>query len=509
MEWISFKTWLVTSTGLERDALHIYGGLLGLFVAAILSRRTIGSLVPLLIVLCLEMANEVSDMLSDGPIEQWELDGARHDIWNTMLAPVMLFVLARLAPGLFARGKRNRALTRAMPTMVRRVSPAICGPMQPDLTAEPLEARRVVLFGTNAGSLINFRAPLIRTMVERGHEVFAIAAHMDDATASTLRSLGAEPLSVNLDRTSFNPLAALRSAAELRKLFERIRPEVVIAYTIKPITLGAPAARATGVPRFVPLVTGLGYAFTGGWEPKRLLSRAAATLLYIRAFRASSIAVFQNKDDLSDFRRLRVLPAGVETAVIDGSGVDLDHFCEVPPPPDVSFLMIARLLKDKGVREFGEAARRLKREHPDARVSLVGFLDGSPDSVSEAELREIQAGGVAYLGGMSDVRLPLADHSIYVLPSYREGTPRSVLEAMATGRAIITTDAPGCRETVVDGENGLLVAPRDGNSLFDAMLRLAREPQRIAPMGRVSRRLAEERYDVHKVNAALLRHAGL
>jgi glycosyltransferase involved in cell wall biosynthesis len=171
--------------------------------------------------------------------------------------------------------------------------------------------------------------------------------------------------------------------------------------------------------------------------------------------------------------------------------------------------MITRLIKDKGVREFARAAERLKAERPDVRISLVGVLDTSPDGIGKAELDRLVAAGVDYRGLQTDVRPAIAEHSVYVLPSYREGTPRSVLEAMAMGRPVITTDAPGCRETVVDGVNGFLIPVRDWESLYGRMKRFVDEPALIAPMGAESRRIAEAKYDVRKVNSALLEAAGL
>jgi glycosyltransferase involved in cell wall biosynthesis len=283
----------------------------------------------------------------------------------------------------------------------------------------------------------------------------------------------------------------------------------VISYTIKPIVLGGPAAKAAGATRTVALVTGLGYAFTGGREFKRLLSRAAATILYRRAFARSDIVVFQNDDDRADFKRLRILPAAAQTAVINGSGVDLLQFVPSPLPPDVSFLMVGRLVGDKGIREFGAAAKRLKELHPNVRIGLAGWIDPGPHAITQADLDGFIAAGVHYHGFLSDVRPAIAAYSVYVLPSYREGTPRSVLEAMSMGRAIITTDTPGCRQTVVHGENGLLVQPRDSGALLQAMLHFVQHPDRIPAMAAASRRIAEDKYDVHKVNDALLRHARL
>jgi glycosyltransferase involved in cell wall biosynthesis len=367
-----------------------------------------------------------------------------------------------------------------------------------------------MLLGSYAPSLVNFRGPLIAALRARGHEVLAVAPDVDEATARALRELGAEPLSLRLSNASLNPLSLLGSLRELRRLLRRHRPDVLVSYTIKPVILGAFAGRTAGVGTIVSLITGLGFAFTGeGGGLKRRLARRAATLLYRAALRRSDLVLFQNRDDQALFRTLGLVAADTRTEIVDGSGVDIAHYAAAPPPAGTAFLMIARLLRDKGIREFAEAAKRLRREHPEVPVALVGYLDPSPDSLSPAELDELIACGIAFHGKLDDVRPALAECSVYVLPSYREGTPRSVLEAMATGRAIITTDAPGCRETVVDDVNGLLVAPRDADALYRAMLRFVAEPALAAAMGEQSRRIAETRYDARKVSADMLRHIGL
>lgn len=369
--------------------------------------------------------------------------------------------------------------------------------------------RKVLLLGSYAPSLINFRGPLIAAMVERGHEVFAAAPDIDADVAAKLVALGATPVPVVLGRTSLNPLATWRSGRELGALVKRIAPDVMIAYTIKPVVLGAAAARAARVPCFAAMITGMGYAFLGGLHPKRLAVRLVAMLMYRRALAASQLVIFQNEDDRSDFRRLRLLPPARPSLVVNGSGVDLDHFEPRPAPAGTSFLMIARFLRDKGIREYGAAAARLKSEFPKVTFRLAGWLDESPDSISRVELDSILAGGVEDLGRLADVRPALANSSVYVLPSYREGTPRTVLEAMALGRAVITTDAPGCRGTVVDGVNGLLVPVADAEALYRAMRRFVEEPELAGKMGEKSLQLVRERFDVNQVNSAILEGVGL
>lgn len=364
--------------------------------------------------------------------------------------------------------------------------------------------RKVLLLGSYAPSLINFRGPLIAAMVERGHDVFAAAPDIDADVAAKLIALGATPVPVVLGRTSLNPLATWRSGRQLRALVKRIAPDVMIAYTIKPVVLGAAAARAARVPCFAAMITGMGYAFLGGLHPKRLAVRLVAMLMYRRALAASQLVIFQNEDDRGDFRRLRLLPADKPSLIVNGSGVDLGHYSPKPPPEEISFLMIARYLRDKGLGEYGAAAARLKAEFPQVRVRLAGWLDESPDSIGPAELDSIVAGGVEDLGRLADVRPALAGASVYVLPSYREGTPRTVLEAMATGRAVITTDAPGCRGTVADGRNGFLVPVGDSEALYRAMRRFVDEPALARTMGEESLRLVRDKFDVNHVNAAIL-----
>lgn len=371
------------------------------------------------------------------------------------------------------------------------------------------EKKKVLVVGSFAPSLIRFRGPLIEAIVAKGHSVIAAAPGIDATIAEELRGVGASAREIPLRNVSLSPFAMLKSLRAMRRLIRDERPDVIIAYTIKPVIVAAVAGTAERVPSLVSLITGAGYAFTGGRELKRIVSRMAASWLYRVALKRSHVIVFQNPDDEALFRRLRLVQRDRETVIVNGSGVDIEHFSPAPLPEGPSFLMIARLLKDKGIREFAEAAKRLKTLHPDVPISLVGDFDPSPDSLGREELAQLVASGIDYKGHLDDVRPAIAECSVYVLPSYREGTPRSVLEAMAMGRAIVTTDAPGCRETVREGENGFLVRPRDADSLLEGMKRFIDDPGLATVMGAASRRMAEAKYDVRKVNAELLRHAGL
>jgi glycosyltransferase involved in cell wall biosynthesis len=316
------------------------------------------------------------------------------------------------------------------------------------------------------------------------------------------------PISIN--RTGMNPLNDLRSMLGLRRVLRAERPEVVFSYTIKPVIYGSLAARLASTPRIFSLITGAGYAFLA----EDLRQRAVGTLikpLYRRALRQNRAVFFQNPDDLDLFDRLRLLRSRSQAVLVNGSGVDLNHFQPVPPvagPP--VFLLIARFYREKGIQEFVDAARLVKQRYPQTRFRLVGSIDSNPSAISPIGLAAWQTEGVVeHTPWVNDVRPCLAACSVFVLPSYREGTPRTVLEAMAVARPIITTNAPGCRETVVDGENGFLVPVKDPQAVARAMERFILNPELIGSMGKRARALAEHKYDVHEVNRVMLEAMGL
>jgi len=254
----------------------------------------------------------------------------------------------------------------------------------------------------------------------------------------------------------------------------------------------------------------MGFVLADSRVVKRRLLQAVAIQLYRYALRGNVRVFFQNPDNRRAFIERQILRDEARTVLINGSGVDLDMFRSAPLNLNPSFLMIARLLNEKGVREYAESARRVASRNENASFCLVGWIDGGGDSIDQASLDQWVADGVIqYLGKLDDVRPAISASSVYVLPSYHEGTPRSVLEAMAMGRPIITTDVPGCRETVIDGVNGFLVPPRDPVALAAAMRRFIDDPSLIPRMGSESRRIAEEKYDVHKVNQVILDAMGL
>jgi glycosyltransferase involved in cell wall biosynthesis len=352
----------------------------------------------------------------------------------------------------------------------------------------------------------------MRTLVEQGHEVIACvpAPSEDLPQAAELEALGVRLEPIVLDRAGINPLADVGTLRCLVAVLRRLKPDTVLAYTIKPVIYGSLAARIAGVPTVCSIVEGIGYAFSGG-GPRRVVLRTIVKLLYRVALSANRRVFFLNPDNKRLFEDLGLARRSDQSVLLGGIGVDLERFAPAPLPETVTFLLIARLLRDKGVPEFVDAARIVRACHPEVRFHLVGWIDSNPMAVGEAELRAwIEEGVISYLGKLDDVRPALADASVFVLPSYYpEGQPRSIMEAMATGRPILTTDMPGCRETVVDGANGFLVPAQDAPALARAMLRFVEQPELIVTMGRESRRIAEAKYDVHRINHRLMAEMGL
>ena len=372
---------------------------------------------------------------------------------------------------------------------------------------------RICIIGNQAFSLTNFRGPLITMMVAEGCEVFALAPDYDDDTRPKVCALGAKPVDFSLSRTGMNPARDAADMLRLAFLLRRLKPDITLSYTIKPVIYGTLAAWLARVPQRSALIPGLGYAFTPSNSSKSLKRRSLremVLLLYSVALRRADRVFFQNDDDRSLFINEGVVLAE-KSIRVNGTGVVLDQWQPAPPmTKPVTFLLAARLLREKGIEEFVEAARQVKIRHPDVRFILLGGLDTNPGGLSRVKVDAwVEEGIIEWPGHVSDVRPWLAETSVYVLPSYREGVPRSTQEAMATARPVITTDAPGCRETVIEGENGFLVPVRDPKALAYAMERFVLQPELIERMGQASRRIAEERFDVRKINRVIIREMGI
>lgn len=364
---------------------------------------------------------------------------------------------------------------------------------------------KLLVVGGLASSLVNFRGSLLRSVRLKGYDVVAAAGAPLEPTRTHLGKWGIRLRPLRLERARVSVRGELVLLADLARVLSRERPSHVLAYTIKPVVYLGLLAYIFRRPRYTALVTGLGYAFGQETNRQRIVG-SVARLLYRFALRRYQTVIFQNPDDLADFRARGLLPHASHTGVVNGSGVDLDEYARADVPDIPRFLMVARLVREKGVREFVEAARIVKRSCPQAEFALVGAIDANPNSVTKEEIEAWSAEGmVTYHGRSNEVWKHMASASVFVLPSYREGTPRTVLEAMSVGRAIITTDAPGCRETVSDGVNGLLVPIRNVDALAAAMISLAKDPDRIALMGAKSREYVAAKYDVNLVNAEMIR----
>lgn len=371
--------------------------------------------------------------------------------------------------------------------------------------AHPLRGKTVLVVSRCAWTLFNFRLPLMRALMQAGAKVIALGAG-GDGYESRLRAAGIDYRPIPVAQRSLNPFADLALVLALSSIIRRERPSIVHCFTIKPAIFGTIAARLRGVPGRVVTITGLGHAFTSA---SALLNRVVVAL-YRLALTGAHLVYFQNAEDLQMFVN-RGLVHGSKAELTAGSGVDVTRFAAVPLAIELSagaprFLMIARLIREKGVREFLEAAAAVKQRYPDVEFSLLGGEDPrNPSALDPAEMRALRSSQVVrWLGETDDVRSHIAAADAVVLPSYREGLPRVLLEAGAMGRAAIATDVVGCRDVVVPDVTGLLVPPMDAAALAAAICRLVEHPQALVTMGAAARARVVENFDEQAVIATTL-----
>ncbi|MBQ4860877.1 glycosyltransferase family 4 protein [Pseudoalteromonas sp. MMG013] len=358
---------------------------------------------------------------------------------------------------------------------------------------------KIIVIGTLPSSLYNFRGDLLRKMVAEGHDVIAMASNASKEDISKIEQLGVSYLDYDVQRSGLNPLKDIRTFIQLNKVIKLHNPHIILSYTIKPVIWGGIAARVNGVEGFIALITGLGFAFQEGGVKRRLLTSMVKKLYRFSLKKAQSV-IFQNEDNRTTFIENTIVDKS-KCYRVNGSGVNLSHYQKCALPKSPSFLLIARLLGEKGIREYFHAAEQVKRTHPEAVFGLVGPVDPSPDGISEEEVSTWHNKGVIdYKGATSDVRQFIAECNTFVLPSYHEGMPRTVLEAMAMSRPILTTNVPGCKETVVNGENGFLVPKGNVNDLAVRMSWLIDNADKLEEMGEKSYQMALDKFDVKKVN---------
>jgi glycosyltransferase involved in cell wall biosynthesis len=372
-------------------------------------------------------------------------------------------------------------------------------------------SQHVAILGNSTESMVRFRGPLIRDLRAAGHTVTALCPVGSSAMTAELEALGARHVAVPMARASINPLGELGILRQLIHELRELQPDCLFTYFLKPVIWGSLAGWLVGVPRRVAMIEGLGYAFS---EPppgarvtfKKRLAQAAVIALLRPALACCHQLVVLNRNDTDLIRRHR-LKSVEHTHRLDGIGVDLGHYAALPPRQDpVTFTLAARLIPEKGVRTFVEVARRLRRHDPGSRWVLLGGLDESSGAITRAELDAwVADGDVEWRGLVHDVRPEFAQTSVFVLPSsYGEGLPRSIMEAMACARPVITSTVAGCRDAVTPEVSGLLVPPHDPDALAVACERFLDAPAEVARMGRAAREEAERRYDVHRQNAVLI-----
>ena len=356
----------------------------------------------------------------------------------------------------------------------------------------PIRSTKTILFCCNSVfGMVNFRGGIIRALVAHGHDVVVVAP--TDGYVDALRQLGARHVDWRLVGRGTGLLSEIAAVRQLRRIYRDVQPDVTYHFTIKAVIYGAIAAKTLGIP-FVSVVTGLGYAFiNANWVSRVAIALYRLTLIW------SKEVWLLNEDDHQALEQHGLL-RGARVRILPGEGVDTTSFhpqsTEHTPP--LRFLLVARLLRDKGITEFVEAARQLRQQGVAAEFLLLGAVDADNlTAIPREEVAGWEAEGiVTHLGVTRDVRPHVAASDCVVLPSYREGLPRSLLEASAMERPIIATDVPGCKQVVIDGETGLLCKPRDAADLARTMAEFARmSPEARAEMGRRGRQFVIDRFD--------------
>ncbi|AKQ41681.1 hypothetical protein CP97_06050 [Aurantiacibacter atlanticus] len=371
---------------------------------------------------------------------------------------------------------------------------------------------KILVLSSLAYSLTNFRGDLLQAMLGAGHQVTACAPDRDSVTEQRLKSWGASFAHTPMSRTGTSPFADLKLLADYVRLMRQEKPDIVLAYTQKPIIYGGLAARIAGGRPFYALMSGLGHVFSPqSTFPAPL--RRVISVLYREALRRAHATFVFNADDRADMIRFGIVTEKQNVMQVPGSGVSLDRYANTTPPTEkLNFLLIGRLMKNKGIMEFLEASRMVRAQGGDCSFTIVGRCENeNPEGLDEASCEKLFGeDDVEFVPGTDDVRPYLRKCSVFVLPSfYREGLPRTILEALSSGRAVITTDLPGCRDPIEEGENGFLVAPMDAADLAGAMMRFVNQPELVISMGNAARAIAETRYDVRLVNRILLTEMGL
>lgn len=367
---------------------------------------------------------------------------------------------------------------------------------------------RIAVLSSHTPSLFWFRMEMMQQFIDCGCEVFAAGNEPESMWKEKFAKRGIVYQQIHVKRNGTNPVQDLKTFRSIISALKTIRPDKIFTYQAKTVIYGGIAANLLGITEVYPLIAGVGSVFLKN-DMKTKLVRKVMIVEYRLGMRKSSTVFFQNRDDEQVFRENHIVNKQ-KTVLIHGSGVNLQRFQVLPFQEQFGFLCISRLIRDKGVYEYLEACKRIKKEHPEVRCLLVGPFDSNPSAIKEEELQKfIDCGAVEYFGEQTDVRKYIAQCNVFVLPSYREGTPKTNLEAMACGRAVITTDVAGCKETVVDGENGYLVPIKNVDVLCEKMEHFINNPELASKMGADGRMKAESIFDVEVVNRQICKSMGL
>ncbi len=361
--------------------------------------------------------------------------------------------------------------------------------------------------------MVLFRLEFIKELLADGLDVHVVSSFSNaDADVHTqLSLLGVTVHHISIDRSSLAVKTNLVLIFKIYKLMKSLCPKYVLTYTIKPVIFGGFAFFFLKIPNRIALITGLGSAFIGNTLKRKIL-RHLIVFMYRSSLANYQTIFFQNVDDKKLFQRRNIISEERHSVhVVNGSGVNLQIFQPSALPHETIFLMVSRLIADKGVYEYIEAARAVIEEYPATRFKLVGWFDANSAAVKKDEVDNwVREGVVEFIENVKDVRRIIAASSVMVLPSsYREGVPRAILEAMAMSRPIITTDVPGCRETVTEGVNGFLVPAKSVIALSTSMKKFICDPSLIKKMGNASATIAKDKFDVKRVNSMMLSKIGL
>ena len=369
--------------------------------------------------------------------------------------------------------------------------------------------RSVIILSAFEGSIISFKGPLIEDLVKEQYSVYVLAPDISRETKNSLIKMGTRPINVRLSRDSFNIFQDLIFILRLVILMFKIKPDVFLGYYIKPVILGGIAAFVARVPKRIVMIEGLGhiYARINNRESfKSIFIRKLVSFLYRFSLMTSNYIFFLNEDDKAEFETRKIIRKN-RAVILGGIGLKLNEWpCLAPVMNPLNFMFVGRIVKEKGFGEFIQAAKTLIARHPNVTFTALGQQEKREKKFTLDYLKELDKAGIICCPGQVKVEDWLVKCSVFVLPSYREGVPRSTQEAMASGKPIITTNAPGCRDTVVDGENGFLIEVGNVESLVKAMEKFILRPSIITSMGARSRIMAEEKFDAYIVNQRIFEH---